>query len=85
MPGRSALTKAIDPQAEWDTGNHLIAELIDRLDLANWLTYKVNFENKNDMPMPDPFPRPGKKANNPETETVFASNEEIANVLAFNF
>lgn len=84
MPGRSALTKAIDPQAEWDTGNHLVAELIDRLDLANWLTYKVNFESKDDMPMPDPFPRPGQTAN-PETEINFASNEEIANALALNF
>lgn len=83
MPGRSALSRAIDPQAEWDTNNFLTAELIDRLDLNNWLMYQTNFEGSGDMPIPKPFPRPGHKEEDPSIE--FASNEEIANALAFNF
>lgn len=83
MPGRSALSRAIDPQAEWDTNNFLTAELIDRLDLSNWLMYRANFEDSGDMPMPKPFPRPGHKEEEPAIE--FASNEEIAKALAFNF
>lgn len=82
MPGRSALLKAIDPKAEWSHSEYLMSEIIDRLEMANWLKYRMDYEDDK-MPMPDKFPRPGIELTS--KEDAFASNEEVANVLAFNF
>lgn len=78
-PGESALSAAIDPAAGWTVDNYLITELIDRVEVSNWLTIQVNSE-KSDMPFPKPYPRPGMEFDEPE-EVKFASASEVADLL----
>lgn len=78
MPGKSALAAAMVPHAAWSTSHHLTAELIDRLELANWLTLRINSEGQQ-MDPPAPFPRPGMES--PATEDTFASALEVHTFL----
>lgn len=84
MPGRSALSAAVDDRDEWTIESYLIAEVLDRLEVANWLSIEINSED-NELPFPKPWPRPGVG----ETETIedppeFASLDEVANLFAMN-
>lgn len=80
MAGRSALASALDIRAEWSTSEYMIAEVIDRLELSNWLAIEINSE-KNDVPQPVPMPRPGHKEVTP-AEREFATPAEVAALFA---
>lgn len=75
MAGRSALASKLDVQAEWSTLEYMTAEMIDRLELANWLAIRINSE-KSDVPQPEPIPRPGHKEVTPVRD--FATPAEVA-------
>lgn len=88
MPGRSAVAAAVDTQSEWGTPDYLLAEIIDRLELNNWLLVEINSE-KNDIPPPEPIPRPGvsveAKAEENRPRREFASPTEVAALFAGTF
>ncbi len=79
MPGRSALAEAMHPANAWTATDYLTAELIDRMELANWLTLRVNSEESRRIDPPERFPRPGVEPAEPETE--FASAAEVHSFL----
>lgn len=80
MSNRSALATKLDPRAEWSTAEYMIAEMIDRLELSNWLAIEINSE-KNTVPQPQPIPRPGDKEVTP-VEREFATPEEVSDIFA---
>lgn len=56
-----------------------MAEVIDRLELNNWLLVEINSE-ENDVSIPDPYPRPGmlEMEETPEKSKKWASPAEVA-------
>lgn len=80
LPGRSALAAAVDARAQWSPSQYLLAEVIDRVELSNWLAVEINAEH-NDLPFPDPVSRPGD-VQETSTPTEFATAAELAEVFA---
>lgn len=58
-PLGSAVHRAMDPDADWDLRNHLLAEVVDSLHAANWQ------RSGSSANRPEPVPRPGVR---PERE-----------------
>ena len=88
MPGRSALAAALDQEASWSVQDYLLAELIDRLELSIWLFIEANSE-RNDIPFPKPFPRPGEQSRNEEMKEApprtFLAPGEVAALFSGKF
>ncbi|WP_207944378.1 hypothetical protein [Actinomadura rubrisoli] len=74
---------AIDPGSEWRTSDYMLAEIIDRLELNNWLLLEINSEN-NEIPLPEPYWRPGvtEAFTEQDQERTFATPREVANLFA---
>jgi hypothetical protein len=83
MPGRSALAAAIDPSGEWSSESCLIVELLDRLEIANWLAIEINSED-NAIPFPSPWPRPWVKSKDEEDEPEWATPAELSKLFGMN-
>jgi hypothetical protein len=86
MPGESALAAAVRGEsADWGNAEHLLAAVIDRLNIANWLMVEINKAEGKDNPLPVPFPRPGitptRSEDSPEP-VKFASPKEVMAVFA---
>jgi hypothetical protein len=83
MPGQSSLAEAKwGDQARWGYREHLLADIVDRLNVANWLTTEVNKASGSSNPFPEPHPRPGAQQAQPErkqgSSSDFASPHEVA-------
>ena len=80
MPGKSALLMACDETAEWGTTEHLLARLIDEVQIDFW-AYASGMSDE-DVPKPDPIPRPGVKEEEEPEEKEFASPQQVAQFMA---
>jgi hypothetical protein len=82
MPGQSALAEAKwGDQARWGYQEHLLADIVDRINVGNWLTTEVNKASGSTNPFPEPHPRPGAEHTRTqprEQEQEFASANEVA-------
>jgi hypothetical protein len=81
MPGESALSEAqFGTRARWGYREHLLADIVDRLNVANWITVQVNRADGETEPFPELHPRPGtrKPGNEHQTQDEFASPHEVA-------
>jgi len=76
--GRSAVLAAIDEANVWGTTEYLLARVSDALELSNFLFIRANSSKSDDMPLPDPIPRPGAPVVPPKPAAEFASGEEVA-------
>ncbi|MCX4685472.1 hypothetical protein OG401_14310 [Kitasatospora purpeofusca] len=78
-PGRSALLAELDETAQWGTAEHLLARMSDALEASNYLFIKANSDDTDDLPIPEPVPRPGLDIAELTTpEPNFASGAEVA-------
>lgn len=60
MFGKSAVSLAmLGEQARWGNTQYMIADLIDRVEISNWLTTEVYKAEGSSNPIPTPYPRPG--------------------------
>ncbi|MEO3857486.1 hypothetical protein [Acrocarpospora sp. B8E8] len=87
MPGESALAAAVrGGSADWGNAEHLLAAVIDRLNITNWLMVEIHKAEGKDNPLPAPFPRPSMTpAQRPEDSpepVKFASPKEVMAVFA---
>ncbi|MFC4117537.1 hypothetical protein [Nonomuraea zeae] len=82
MPGQSSLAEAKwGEQARWGYREHLLADIVDRLNVANWLTAEVNRASGSTNAFPEPHPRPGAPQARQGREQVspeFAEAHEVA-------
>lgn len=61
LPPTSAFRRAIDPDgSRWGEAEHLLAVVIDLLNLGNW--QRQNAGSKNPSEKPKPYPRPEQQA-----------------------
>jgi hypothetical protein len=65
----------------WDTNSHLLAHVIDRLNINNWQRTE-GATKKPPRGMPEPFPRPGDDQKNatPEIGDVVSVGDAVATV-----
>ncbi|WP_233290232.1 hypothetical protein [Kitasatospora sp. MBT66] len=78
-PGRSALLAELDETAQWGTAEHLLARVSDALEASNYLFIKANSSEVDDLPIPEPVPRPGLDiAELASPEPDFANGAEVA-------
>lgn len=84
MRGDSALAVALlGEKAAWSDRDHMIADLIERLDFANWLTANINRgKSATQTPFPERYPRPGYSKQDAPPASEFATPAEISRVLA---
>ncbi|WP_234431752.1 hypothetical protein [Streptomyces sp. NRRL S-241] len=81
-PGRSTLLEAMDERTRWGESDYLLARISDALELSNYLFFKANAEDSDDLEQPDPIPRPGEPEPEPEPEeTQFSSATELSTFL----
>lgn len=82
-PGRSTLLEAMDERTRWGESDYLLARISDALELSNYLYFKANAEDSDDLEQPDPIPRPGQtEPDEPEpVETQFSSATELSSFL----
>ncbi|MFB7782068.1 hypothetical protein ACFC1D_05070 [Streptomyces vinaceus] len=81
-PGRSTLLEAMDERTRWGESDYLLARISDALELSNYLYFKANAEDSDDLEQPDPIPRPGRPEPEPEPiETQFSSATELSSFL----
>lgn len=81
-PGRSTLLEAMDERTRWGESDYLLARISDALELSNFLFFKANAEDSDDVEQPDPIPRPGQPEPEPEPiETQFSSATELSSFL----
>ncbi|MFD8018921.1 hypothetical protein ACFV6G_00590 [Streptomyces lavendulae] len=81
-PGRSTLLEALDERTRWGESDYLLARISDALELSNYLYFKANAEDSDDLEQPDPIPRPGQPEPEPEPiETQFSSATELSSFL----
>ncbi|MFD8886422.1 hypothetical protein ACFV0H_28460 [Streptomyces erythrochromogenes] len=81
-PGRSTLLEAMDERTRWGESDYLLARISDALELSNYLFFKANAEDSEDLEQPDPIPRPGQPEPEPQpVETQFSSAEELSSFL----
>ncbi|WP_251058867.1 hypothetical protein [Streptomyces sp. ISL-87] len=81
-PGRSTLLEAMDERTRWGESDYLLARISDALELSNFLFFKANAEDSDDLEQPDPIPRPGQPEPDPEPiETQFSSAEDLSSFL----
>ncbi|MFB8199391.1 hypothetical protein [Kitasatospora purpeofusca] len=78
-PGRSLLLAELDETAQWGTAEHLLARVSDALEASNYLFIKANSSDTDDLPIPEPVPRPGiDTAELSATEPDFADGSELS-------
>src|SRR5690606_13752247 len=79
-PGRSTLLMALDESTEWTPEMYVAARISDAQELSNYLFIQANSaEDAEDIPMPEPIPRPGQPAaedEKPKPED-FATGQEV--------
>ncbi|MFD7552973.1 hypothetical protein ACFV9E_00285 [Streptomyces sp. NPDC059835] len=81
-PGRSTLLESMDERTRWGESDYLLARISDALELSNYLFFKANAEDSDDLEQPDPIPRPGQPEPEPQpVETQFSSAEELSSFL----
>ncbi|MEU7863485.1 hypothetical protein [Nonomuraea sp. NPDC049141] len=79
MPGESSLAEAkFGERARWGYKEHLLADVVDRLNIANWMVVQVNKSAESDNPFPEPHPRPGAGVASEKKKQEFASPHEVA-------
>ncbi|MFJ4093441.1 hypothetical protein ACIPYS_17825 [Kitasatospora sp. NPDC089913] len=82
-PGRSLLLAELDETAQWGTAEHLLARMSDALEASNYLFIKANSSDTDDLPIPEPVPRPGVDHTELGTaESDFADGPGVADFFA---
>ncbi|MBT2609888.1 hypothetical protein J7I97_16810 [Streptomyces sp. ISL-87] len=72
----------MDERTRWGESDYLLARISDALELSNFLFFKANAEDSDDLEQPDPIPRPGQPEPDPEPiETQFSSAEDLSSFL----
>jgi hypothetical protein len=84
MPGRSALCESVYGEAgSWSNLEYMLAALIDKQEITNWMFVEANKADTTDNPAPQPYPRPGQSLNETlDEEPVMANAADIAAFLA---
>lgn len=79
-PGRSTLLEAMDERTRWGESEYLLARISDALEISNFLFFKANAQDSDDLDEPLPIPRPGQTEPEQPVEQ-FSSAEELSNFL----
>jgi hypothetical protein len=80
LPRTSNLAREVHGgEAEWSTGDHLLALLFDALQIANWQRSKDGATGRN---KPKPLPRPGLKTAGERMGKTTRTPEEVKAYLA---
>lgn len=89
MYGQSAVSVALlGEAARWSNTEYLIADLIDRVEILNWLTTEIHKSPNTSNPIPEPHPRPGMSReggeliNTPESEPQMATAQDLSDWFA---
>lgn len=78
LPADALTVQALHIEASWGTTEYLLAEVLDTLRQANWLTVELNKKKNARNPQPERVPRPG----DPEREAPqMVSGTELAEWL----
>lgn len=65
LPREARVTRAIDEEATWGAQEHLLANVVDLLQLSNWLYIAAHTGEKGRPPKkPEPLRRPGEQKQN---------------------
>ncbi|RLV10231.1 hypothetical protein CTZ27_03155 [Streptomyces griseocarneus] len=70
----------VDETAQWSVTDHLIARVSDAVEVSNYLFIKANSDSADDLPLPEPVPRPGHPEPQPPQHD-FASGAELSAFL----
>lgn len=58
LPADSATVRSIDPAAQWNSTEYLLAHVLDAVRVGNWLVVESNKRKGARNPYPQPVPRP---------------------------
>jgi hypothetical protein len=62
LPADALTVQALHVEASWSATEYLLAEVLDTLRQANWLTVELNKKKSARNPQPERVPRPGEPA-----------------------
>ncbi|MFD7257174.1 hypothetical protein [Streptomyces sp. NPDC059874] len=80
-PGRSTLLEAMDERTRWGESEYLLARISDALEVSNYLFFKANAQDSDDLDEPLPIPRPGQPEPEEQPVEQFSSAQELSNFL----
>jgi len=60
LPADALTVQALHVEASWSATEYLLAEVLDTLRQANWLTVELNKKKSARNPQPERVPRPGE-------------------------
>lgn len=79
MYGKSALSEALlGEPAHWSNEEYMLADVIDRLEIGNWLMTEVHKSEDTSNPVPKPYPRPGMSAESESLNELTTNEPEMA-------
>jgi hypothetical protein len=65
LPAESRIARALNEHLEWSTTDHLLATVIDAIQINTWVLASAHSDPKKSPKKPEPLERPGAKKAKP--------------------